>query len=139
MLDGSTYPGGTVQPVANFRGLAADLARALDPVAFAVAAGVTPDPWQAAVLRSPARQTLLNCSRQSGKSTVTAALATHCAIYKPKALVLLFAPGLRQSQELFKKVLTFARLVGTFDPDAESSQRVELSNGSRIVSLPGTL
>ena len=30
MLDGSTYPGGTVQPVANFRGLAADLARALD-------------------------------------------------------------------------------------------------------------
>jgi hypothetical protein len=55
--------------------LAADLARALDPVQFSLAAGITPDPWQAAVLRSTAPRLLLNCSRQSGKSTTVGTLS----------------------------------------------------------------
>lgn len=130
-----------VQPVArseHFRDLAGDLACALDPVAFAVAAGVMPDPWQASVLRSPARQLLLNCSRQSGKSTTVAALAVHAAVYTPGSLILVFAPGLRQSIELFRKIMAFYRVAGTVDPDQESSQRIELPNGSRILALPGT-
>ena len=44
-------------------GIAADLALALDPVLLAGAAGLTPDPWQAAVLRSSATRTLLNVTR----------------------------------------------------------------------------
>src|SRR3712207_4427289 len=70
--------------------LARELRHALDPVAFArERLGFEPDPWQERVLWSSARQILLNCSRQSGKSTVTAVLATHTALYRPGSLILL--------------------------------------------------
>ena len=119
--------------------LAADLALALDPVRLAVRANVVPDPWQAEVLRSHASRMLLNCSRQSGKSTVTSVLAIHTALYTPGALVLLLSPSLRQSQELFKKCLVTYRAAGRPVPaSAESAMRLELDNGSRVVSLPGT-
>ena len=75
--------------------LAADLAAALDPALFAKAARLAPDPWQAGVLRSPADRLLLNCSRQSGKSSTTGILSTHTALYQPGALVLLLSPTLR--------------------------------------------
>src|SRR5918912_1035110 len=54
--------------------LAADMARALDPVRLAAQAGFAPDPWQCDVLRSMAPRVLLLCSRQAGKSTVTSLL-----------------------------------------------------------------
>ena len=118
--------------------LAADLALALDPVRLAERAGLTPDPWQRDVLRSQAGRLLLNCSRQSGKSTITAILATHTALYEPGALVLLLSPSLRQSQELFRKCLDAYRAASRPVPEvAESALRLELENGSRIVSLPG--
>jgi len=119
--------------------IADDLLMAMDPVAFARAAGIEPDDWQADVLRSSASRMLLNCSRQSGKSTITAALAVHTAIYDPGALVLLLSPSLRQSQELFKKCIAVYRGAGRpVPPAAESAMRLELDNGSRVVSLPGT-
>ena len=77
--------------------LASDLACALDPATFAASLGIVPDPWQAAVLRSPAKRTLLLCSRQSGKSTTTAVLALHRAVYRANSLILLVSPSLRQS------------------------------------------
>jgi hypothetical protein len=49
-----------------------DLRLALDRVAFAHELGVDPDPWQADLLRSGSDRILLNCSRQSGKSTMAA-------------------------------------------------------------------
>ena len=56
--------------------LALDLAHALDPVSFVQdRLKFEPDPWQAQLLRSRASWILLNCCRQSGKSTTTAALA----------------------------------------------------------------
>src|SRR5690349_8471056 len=74
-----------------------DLALALDPARlFRRAVGSEPDPWQAQLLRSDARQILLNCTRQAGKSTSTAALALHTALYQPGALILILAPALRQ-------------------------------------------
>jgi hypothetical protein len=116
---------------------AGDLALALDPVLLATRAGLTPDPWQADVLRSGAQRILLNCSRQSGKSTVTALLAAHTSIYRAPALVLLLSPSLRQSQELFRKVSgIYAALEQPIAPTSESALRLELENGSRIVSLP---
>lgn len=119
--------------------LGADLAAALDPVRVMEAAGLCPDPWQEQVLRSSSNRLLLNCSRQSGKSTVTAALAAHDAIYKAPALVLLLSPSLRQSQELFRKVSAFFRsLTVAPAPEGDSALRLELANGSRIISLPGT-
>lgn len=118
--------------------LAADLALGLDPVRLAERAGLTPDPWQAGVLRSIAPRVLLNCSRQSGKSTMVALLAVHTALFDPGALVLLLSPTLRQSAELFRKCATvYAAAGGVVPPTAESALRFELTNGSRVVSLPG--
>ncbi len=105
---------------------------------LAEAVGLTPDPWQCQVLESTSRRILLNCSRQAGKSTITALLAVHAALYDPGALILLLSPSLRQSQELFRKALdTYRELDRPVPAQTESALRLELSNGSRIVSLPG--
>ena len=119
--------------------LAADLALAVDPAALARHVGLDPDPWQVELLRSDARQTILNCSRQSGKSTTTAVVAVHEAEYRPPALVLLLSPSLRQSQELFRKVKDVRVTLGDDAcPVAEEpALRLELVNGSRLVCLPG--
>jgi hypothetical protein len=104
----------------------------------AARAGLAPDPWQARVLRSTAPRLLLNASRQSGKSTVTAVLAVQAALAEPGALVLLLSPTLRQSGELFKKCLAVYRAVGRpVAAEAETALSLELANGARIVSLPG--
>lgn len=120
--------------------LLTDLQMSLDPARlFARVLGYPPDPWQARVLRSSARQTILNCSRQSGKSTATAALALHTALYEPGALVLLLSRALRQSQELFRKVTAGYRTLGRpVAPEAETALTLELETGSRIIALPGS-
>lgn len=101
-------------------------------------AGIEPDPWQVQVLTSSAPRTLLNCSRQSGKSTVAAVKALTVALHEPDALVLLVSPTLRQSQELFRKVLDLYRPLAAAIPNqAETALRLELHNGSRVLSLPG--
>jgi hypothetical protein len=111
-----------------------------DAVLMARRAGICPDSWQSDLLRSDARQMVLNCSRQSGKSTITSILALHQAIYTPDSLILLLSPSLRQSQELFRKLQTFYNALESesLPQDVEESAlRMELSNGSRIVALPG--
>jgi hypothetical protein len=103
--------------------------------------GIVPDNWQSDLLRSTAKQLILNCSRQSGKSTITAVLGLHQAIYTPGALVLLLSPSLRQSQELFRKIKDIYNALESPampKPIEESALRLELDNGSRIVALPGT-
>lgn len=118
--------------------VARDLALALDPSLLMARAGTDPDPWQARFLRNRAAKTLLLCSRQAGKSTVTSVAALHEAFFYPPALVLLLSPSLRQSQELFKKILTVYRSIrGPVKAESESTLRLELPNGSRIISLPG--
>lgn len=108
------------------------------PLETAIAAGITPDPWQHAILTSSAPRVLLNCCRQSGKSTVSGIIAVHEAVYRPGSLVLLLSPTLRQSSELFKKCLAVYRALGRpVSADAENALSLELANGSRIVSLPG--
>lgn len=119
--------------------LASDLAAALDPVVFACRAGVQPDPWQADVLRSGANRMLLNCSRQSGKSTTTALLGLHTATYTPDSLVLILSPSLRQSAEFFRTLAKLHAATGaTIPARAESALRLELENGSRVISLPAS-
>jgi hypothetical protein len=118
--------------------LTQDLLMALDPAEMIHRSGMTLDPWQSKLLRSSATRVLLNCSRQAGKSTMSAALAVHTALFEPESLVLLLSPSLRQSQELFKKSLACYRAVdGAISATTESALRLELANGSRIVSLPG--
>ena len=101
-------------------------------------AGLAPDPWQQQVLTSTMAQMLLLCTRQAGKSTVAAALAVRAALLQAGALVLVLSPSLRQSGELFRKVLGHFNALGRPVPvTGESALRVEFANGSRVVSLPG--
>jgi hypothetical protein len=117
-----------------------DLALALDPARlFRRAMGSEPDDWQARLLRSEARQILLNCTRQAGKSTSTAALALHTALYQPDSLTLILAPAERQSKELFRKVRQQAGALGIPSSaiEKDTALEIELTNGARMVCLPG--
>ena len=119
--------------------LANDLSMALDPVIFAEQAlDFKPDPWQAKALRWSGKRLLLNCSRQSGKSTTAAVLALHRALFYSGSLILLVSPSLRQSGELFKKVTELSKL--NEGPKLTENNRLSmtLENRSRIVSLPST-
>ena len=68
-------------------------------------------------------------------------MALRSALLKAPALVLLLSPTLRQSAELFLKVTTLYRALGrpvaTVRP-RDNLLKLELANGSRILSLPGT-
>lgn len=118
--------------------IATDLAIALDPVLLAKAAGIEPDDWQAALLRSSSGRMLLNVTRQGGKSTIAAAIAVHDALFVADSLVLLLSPSLRQSGELFKKVSRAYGAAGQSVPsEAETALQLTLANGSRVIALPG--
>jgi hypothetical protein len=111
----------------------------VDRVEFARLLEIEPDPWQEQLLRSRSERILLNCCRQSGKSTMSAVLGLHRALYHPGSLVLCLAPSLRQSQELFAKVAGFYRDLGRPVPaHAERKLSLELENESRIITLPST-
>jgi hypothetical protein len=70
---------------------------------------------------------------------MAAVIALHRALTVPRSLVLCLAPALRQSQELFGKVLGFYRDLGRpVAADAEQRLGLELANGSRIAALPGS-
>jgi hypothetical protein len=117
--------------------LAADLRVALDPARLLRAWGLEPEPWQEDVLRTRPQRALLCCCRQAGKSSTAAAAASHEALYKPGSLALMLAPSQRQSAELLRKARSLLSVVG---PAAEfrsdAAYALELTNGSRIVSLP---
>jgi hypothetical protein len=122
------------------REAAASQRYAADPVGFAVdRLGWNPDPWQSKVLASPSKRILLNCSRQSGKSTTTSVLALHTAQFQPGSLTLLISPTQRQSSELFRKVTGF---LNKLEPRPvlleDNALSFTLANQSRVVSLPGS-
>src|SRR3981189_3613141 len=101
--------------------MARDLARQPDPVLFAADCGITPDPWQADLLRAMPRRALLLCSRQSGKTTTTALTALHRATYEPSALVVVVSPSQRQSAEMLRTIKGLhGRLDGASALDSES-------------------
>lgn len=114
------------------------LALLLDPSLILHAQDITPDPWQRDLLLSREPHLLLNCARQTGKSTTVAAIALHQLLATPGALVLLVAPAERQSHELFRKVLAAYQALGQPIASIKSNQsELELKTGSRLVALPG--
>jgi hypothetical protein len=119
--------------------MAADLARAFDPVLFAQDCGINPDDWQGSLLREQPRRALLLCSRQSGKTTTAGLLGLHRALYASGSLILIVSPSQRQSAEIFRTVMGFYRkLTGAPELAAENVLRAEFKNGSRILALPGS-
>jgi len=109
-----------------------------DAVTLMRTAGLEPDPWQVDVACSQSDRILLNCCRQSGKTQVAASLALATAMQEPGSLTLMLAPSLRQSAESFRAVVgLYTHWQAQLPTAAESMLRMELANGSRIVSLPG--
>ena len=123
----------------SLRTIAHDLRRSLDARVVAKEAGFEPlDRWQSEYLTSHHPRHLLNIHRQSGKSSMSAVKAVHRAVYTPGSLILLLSPSLRQSSELLRKILHVYRSIGRPVPaDSETSLTLELTNGSRILCLPG--
>ena len=115
------------------------LAIPADRLEFAHSLGIVPGSWQERLLRSEAPRVLLNCARQSGKSTMAGLLALHKALIKRGSLILILAPAERQAKELFSKVATAYQTLGHIIPaDSYRKLGMELANGSRIEALPGT-
>lgn len=101
--------------------------------------GVEPDPWQAKFLSSTSKRKLLNCCRQSGKSTTTSLLTLHTALHNPESLSLVLAPAERQAKEFFSKAMEFYRHLGyRVSSRSERKLGIQLENGSRIEALPGS-
>ena len=69
--------------------MASDLRLALDPALIGERVGIVLDPWQAKLLTERPKRSLLLCCRQAGKSTVTALMALHAALYEPGLILLL--------------------------------------------------
>jgi hypothetical protein len=100
---------------------------------------VGPFPWQADALRSASKRQMFLTSRQAGKSSTAAVKALHKAITHKEATVLLISPSLPQSQEIFRKCLSYYRALGRpLGTRSESALRMELGNHSRIIALPGS-
>lgn len=119
--------------------LAADLARASDPVAMARSVGTILDPWQSDLVRSTAQRILVVASRQAGKTEAIAMLAVWTAAYRPGSLALIVSPSQRQSSEVFRRCVAIYRRLGRPVPaENETAATLALENGSRIVALPGT-
>ena len=115
------------------------VACALSPALFMEKAfGMTPDEWQRELLTNFPSESMLLCSRQSGKSTVSATLALHQAVFSSGSLVIIVSKGSRQAEELLRKIkigLAFVR--SNLDIVKENQSEIEFSNESRILSLPG--
>ena len=117
----------------------------LDPVErFRLTIG-EPDPWQETLLRTDPsrdeadRMVLALCGRQSGKSTSAGGLAYQD--FSRGLTVILTAPSLRQSTELFRRILAF-KDADPFCPPIVRQTQTELEahprHGGRIVVVPAT-
>jgi len=96
-----------------------------------------PDEVQQTILRSNAKRGILNCTRQWGKTTVSAAKAVHRAFTVPGCLIVVAAPSLRQSGEWARRAAEMlARLGIPRRGDGNNRISLLLPNGSRIVGLP---
>jgi hypothetical protein len=99
--------------------------------------GFDPDEKQQLVLRGD-RRGIVNCTRQWGKSTVTAAKAVHRACSVAGSLTLVVTPSGRQSGEFLRKAEEFVRNLGIkVRGDGDNEISIAFPNGSRIVGLPG--
>ena len=121
--------------------VADDLAYGSNPVLWArEVLGYHPDPWQAKLLRSRSSKIILNCSRQSGKSTTCAVLGLHESIYRRPSFGLVIAPSQDQSAELMLKFDEFRGAVELPSDylSTDTKLAVRFSNGNRFIARPGS-
>jgi len=105
------------------------------------------DPWQRDLMLARDRFLILNCSRQSGKSSTLMIKAVWTALTQANSLILIVAEQ-RQSNEDLRKCRELRRAYDKYLRIAtegrvtlplvnESVTTIEFGNGSRIVALPG--
>jgi hypothetical protein len=96
------------------------------------------DDKQAQILAGEHYRLILCCTRQWGKSTITAAKAVHHARTRPGSLTLIVSPSERQSREFLRKAKQFVEMLRVRPrSDGDNRISVQLPNGSRIVGVPG--
>ncbi len=97
-----------------------------------------PDAAQERVLTTQSKRVVMNCTRQWGKSTVTAAKAVHQASTVAESLTLVVSPSARQTGEFLRKAEGFVRKLGLRSKgDGDNEMSLLLPNRSRIVGVPG--
>jgi hypothetical protein len=101
--------------------------------------GIVLDGWQRDVLTTPAKQILMLCSRQAGKSFTAALLALHQVLSTSGSLVLIVSETERQSRLLLKAFRTFYYRLQDVAPLVVDNQlSLSFANGSEIYALPGS-
>ena len=98
----------------------------------------TLDEWQDDILNSDSNRILMLCARQTGKSSIVALLALHHALSQPEAMIMIISKTWPQAAETFRKIVNFYRRIpNPIDANVDSAHRLELENGSRIITLSG--
>ena len=97
-----------------------------------------PDPIQRLLLTSTSNRVITNCTRQWGKTSVSAAKAVYIAAHVPNSLIVVASPCLRQSGEwLYRAAEMLDRLDIRHSGDGCNTASLVLeTNDSRIVGLP---
>lgn len=120
---------------------ARDLIRAVDIVAIAKEIGLDPDEKQRQLLTSTAKEILLVCTRQWGKSSMVALKALHHCLYPgdQPSMCIIISPSDRQSFELHRKVsAAYGKLLGAPKVIKQTLSQTEWENGGRLISLPSS-
>jgi hypothetical protein len=118
--------------------MAKDLAYAFDPATLASDADITLDDWQSSFVRSNAPQTIMLIPRQHGKTEAAVIKALSTATTEPDSLVLIIAPAQRLSDEfVLRAKKTYGRIKHAPPLANDATRRIEFTNGSRIMALPG--
>ena len=97
---------------------------------------LTPDPWQVDVITGEHQRLLLNCARQSGKTSVVAVLGLVEALVRPMTRILLLSRSLRQSREMFRLMTHYHEVLGFLSLKRRTAVELEFKNDSRIVCMP---
>ncbi len=116
---------------------ASRLLDAIDPVRIFERNGLTPDPWQEAILRRRPQQALICWGRQAGKSLTFGALACWWALYRPGSQVLLASFNQNKAKDLLAKATELWKpFEEKFPLESSSTEHAEWKNGSTILALP---
>jgi hypothetical protein len=100
--------------------------------------GVEPTQWQEDFLRAPRGASILALTaRQCGKTTTAAWGMAHAALFSPGSLSVVACPAQRQSAEAVRRVREAVIKAGG-ELDADNVYGLELTNGSRVLALPGS-
>jgi len=116
-----------------------ELAYRIDPVLWVrEVVGEEPRQWQEQFLRAPRSASILVLTaRQIGKTTTAAWAMAHTAVFVPGSLSVVACPSQRQSAEAVRKVKA-ALLKVDGKLVADNVFALELTNGSRVLALPGS-